>query len=222
MPGAPRARSRRGSSGGASRGGAARLVREEFLEEASEAVQPVHGQGFFYVGYGYIAYYIVFDYIDPLGYYDTVLRDDRLFEEEVSRLYYGMQELVDKEEVVVNGERVRPKVAMVDIGFRGRRDRVFIVFALRFNAPTRPGRNVYENRYDRERIEYNYEAYWIFPPGSRILEVDMGTGSEDWDIVGGSVLAIYGRRGGETGGYERIVFTLPPPAAAAGPGDDIS
>jgi len=206
----PRSRGRRGGAGHAGgRGAAGRLVRSSFLEEASEAVQPVHGQGFFYVGYGYIAYYIVFDYVDPLGYYDTIMRDERLYEEEVNKLYYGMQELVDREEVRVNGERVRPKVAMVDIGFRGRRDRVFIVFALRFRAPVRSGRNVYENRYDVEPIEYSYEAYWIFPPGSRIEEVDMGTGSESWDIVGGNVLAIYGRRGGTTGGYEKIVFTMP-------------
>ena len=208
MP-APRSRSRRGAGKGQQRGQAGRLVRDEFLREASEAVQPIHGQGFFYIGLGYIAYYLVFDYIDPLGYYDTVLRDERLYEEETLRLYYGMQELVDQEEVRVNGERVRPKVAMVDIGFRGRRDRVFIVFALRFRAPVRPGRNVYENRYEPEEIEYSYEAYWILPPGSKVLEVDMGTGSEDWDIVGGNVVAIYGRRGGRTGGYEKIVFEIP-------------
>ena len=200
-------------AGGKPRG--RRLVREEWLREASDAVTPVHGQGFFYVGYGYIAYYLVFDYIDPMGYYDAVMRDERLFEEEVNKLYYGMQELVDKEEVVVNGERVRPRVAMVDIGFRGRRDRVFIVFALRFRAPTRPGRNIYENRYEPEEIEYSYEAYWVFPPGSKVLEVDMGAGSEDWDIVGGNVVAIYGRRGGRTGGYEKIVFQLPPLDATA-------
>ncbi|WP_228546746.1 hypothetical protein [Hyperthermus butylicus] len=182
---------------------------EDFLREASEAVQPIHGQGFFYVGYGYIAYYIVFDYNDPLGYYEAVLRNPKLYEEETLKLYYGMQELVDQEEVKVNGERVRPKVAMVDIGFRGRSSRVYIVFALRFRAPIRPGVNVYENRYEPEPIEYDYEAYWVFPPGSRILEVDMGTGSEDWEIVDDNVLAIYGKRGGRTGGYEKIVFRMP-------------
>lgn len=196
---------RSGSSGGRRGPGAS----DAFLREASEAVEPVHGQGFFYVGYGYVAYYLVFDYLDPLGYYDAVLRNPRLYEEEVLRLYYGMQELVDQERVVVNGERVRPRVAMVDIGFRGRKNRVFIVFALRFTAPIRPGVNVYENHYEPEEIEYSYEAYWIFPPGSRILEVDMGTGTEDWEIVGKNTLAIYGHRGGRTGGYEKIVFRMP-------------
>ncbi len=186
-----------------------RLVSREWLEEASEAVEPVHGQGFFYVGYRYISYYLVFDYVDPLGYYDVVLGDEKLFEEETAKLAYNMQELVDQEKVIVNGEKVRPRVVMVDIGRRGRRGRVFIVFALRFQAPLRPGVNVYENYYDVEDIDYDYEAYWVFPPGSRILEVDMGSGTEDWDVVGGNVLAIYGRRGGRTGGYEKIVFRLP-------------
>jgi hypothetical protein len=198
---------RQGRRGGGGRGGPG--PSKEFLREASEAVQPIHGQGFFYVGYGYIAYYIVFDYSDPLGYYEAVVRDERLYEEETTKLLYSMQELIDQEEVVVNGERVRPKVVGVDIGFRGRSTRVFIVFAVRFQAPVRSGVNVYENRYEPEEIEYNYEAYWIFPPGARILEVDMGPGNESWDVVGGSLLAIYGFRGGRTGGYERIVFRMP-------------
>ena len=36
----------------------------------------------------------------------------------------------------------------------------------------------------------------------------MGTGSEDWEVVGKNILAIYGRRGGVTGGYEKIVFSI--------------
>ena len=80
-----------------------RVVRDDFLREASEAVTPVHAQGFFYVGYRYIAYYIVFDYVDPLGYYDAVLRDEKLYEEETASLAHNMQHLVDNEEVVVNG-----------------------------------------------------------------------------------------------------------------------
>ena len=46
------------------------------------------------------------------------------------------------------------------------------------------------------------------PSSSRILEVDMGTGNEDWEVVGRNILAIYGRRGGVTGGYEKIVFSI--------------
>lgn len=183
-------------------------VSREFLEKASEEVRPIHASGFFYVGLGYISYYLVFDYYDPLGYYDAIMRDQKLLEEEALRLQASMQELIDKEEVIVNGVRVRPKVVLVDFGFHGSKKYPFIVFGVRFKAPIWVGRNVYENRYDREEIEYDYEAYWIFPPGSRILEVDMGTGNEDWEVVGRNILAIYGRRGGVTGGYEKIVFSI--------------
>ncbi len=187
------------------------MALESFLEEASRRVRPVHGLGFFYAGVGFIAYTLVFEYIDPLGYYDAVVRDEKLLEEETLKLKYNMQEFLDEEEVVVNGERCRPKVVMVDVSFAGSRKRPLITFAIRFPAPITPGRNTYENRYEPEEIEYDYEAYWVFPPGSRILEVDMGDGSgEEWSVVSRNVLAIYGRRGGRTSGYEKIVFHVPP------------
>jgi len=181
----------------------------KFLEEASREVTPVYAQGMFFVGLGYISYYLVFDYHDPLGYYDAVVRNPRLLEEEVNKLWANMQSFLDEEEVVVNGERVRPRVVMIDIGFRGTRKRPYIVFAIRFRAPVRPGRNVYENRYEPEVAEYDYVAYWIFPPGTKVVEVDMGGGGEEWDVVGKNIVAIYGRKGRRTGGYEKIVFDMP-------------
>lgn len=182
---------------------------DKWLERASEMVQPIHAQGFFHVAQNHISYYIVFDYNDPLRYYYRILQDQQLYEQETQTLYQNMQQLIDQEKVVVNGQRVRPVVEMVDIGFRGRPTRPFIVFAVSFKAPLKPGVNTYENTYEPETISYNYEAYWILPPGSTILEVDMGPGNEEWSIVGGNILAIYGRRGQRTGGYEKIVFQLP-------------
>ena len=169
----------------------------------------MYGQGLFFVGWNYIAYYLVFDYHDPLGYYDTILRNERLFNEEVNKLWVNMQSFLDEEEVMINGVRVRPRVVMIDIGFRGSKRRPYIVFAIRFRAPIKPGRNVYENRYESEIAEYDYVAYWIFPPGSKVLEVNMGQGDEEWDIVGKNIVVIYGYRGKRTGGYERIVFEMP-------------
>lgn len=185
------------------------MVSTKFLEEASKQIEPMYGQGLFFVGWNYIAYYLVFDYHDPLGYYDTILRNERLFNEEVNKLWVNMQSFLDEEEVVINGVRVRPRVVMIDIGFRGSKRRPYIVFAIRFRAPIKLGRNVYENRYESEIAEYDYVAYWIFPPGSKVLEVNMGQGDEEWDIVGKNIVVIYGYRGKRTGGYERIVFEMP-------------
>ncbi len=192
------------------------MASPRFLEEASRQVEPIYAQGFFFVGIGYIAYYLVFDYHDPLGYYDAVLRDEKLFEQEIGKLWANMQSFLDEEEVVVNGVRVRPRVVLIDIGFRGSRKRPFIIFGIRFRAPIKPGLNVYENRYEPEVAEYDYVAYWIFPPGTRVLEVDMGRGGEDWDVVGKNIVAIYGRKGRRTGGYEKIVFELPHEVAEEG------
>jgi len=184
------------------------LASPRFLEEASKNVVPLYAQGFFYVSLGFISYYLVFDYSDPYGYYDTVLRDERLFNEEVSRLWANMQGFLDEEHVAVNGVRVSPRVVMIDIGFRGSRKRPYIVFCIRFRAPVKLGVNVYENRYSPEVVDYDYVAYWVFPPGSRILKVDMGSGGEEWDVVGKNILAIYGFRGRKTGGYEYIEFEI--------------
>ncbi|RLG77750.1 MAG: hypothetical protein DRO12_01340 [Thermoprotei archaeon] len=182
------------------------MVSSRFLEEASREVRPVYAQGHFFVGLGYIAYYLVFDYHDPLGYYEAVLSNPKLFNDEVTKLSYNMQKFLDEEKVVVNNVRVRPLVSMIDIGFRGSKRRPYIVFVIRFRAPIRPGMNVYENWYSAEVPEYDYVAYWVFPPGSKVREVVVG---EEHDIVGGNIVAIYGRKGVKTTGYEKIVFEIP-------------
>lgn len=184
------------------------MTSPKFLEEAGKHVEPVYAQGFFYVSLNYISYYLVFDYHDPYGYYDTVLRNEKLFNEEVAKLWANMQSFLDEEQVIVNNVRVRPRVSMIDIGFRGSRRRPYIVFCIRFKAPIKIGVNVYENKYEAEVVEYDYVAYWVFPPGSRIIKVDMGSGDEEWDIIGKNILAIYGYRGKRTGGYEYIEFEI--------------
>ncbi|MEM1645950.1 MAG: hypothetical protein QXL96_08830 [Ignisphaera sp.] len=184
------------------------MTSPRFLEEASKHVEPVYAQGFFYVSLGYISYYLVFDYNDPYGYYETVLRDEKLFNDEVSKLWANMQSFLDDEQVVVNNVKVKPRIVMIDIGFRGSKRRPTIVFCIRFKAPIKIGLNIYENRYEPEVVEYDYVAYWVFPPSSRILKVDMGSGGEEWDIVSKNILVIYGYKGRKTGGYEYIEFEI--------------
>lgn len=184
------------------------MVSQRYLDEAGKQVEPLYAQGFFYVSMEYISYYLVFDYDDPYGYYDIIVRDRKLFEEEVSKLWANMQSFLDEERVTINGVRVFPKVVMIDIGFRGSKKRPFITFCIRFRTPIRLGVNIYENRYKPEVAEYDYVAYWVFPPKSRILKVDMGSGDEVWDIVGNNIVAIYGFKGRKTGGYEYIEFEI--------------
>ncbi|MEM1844524.1 MAG: hypothetical protein QW111_07060 [Ignisphaera sp.] len=184
------------------------MASQKFLEEASKHVEPIYAQGFFYVSLGCISYYLVFDYNDPYEYYGTIVKDEKAFNDEVTKLWMNMQKFLDGEIVVINGTRVSPRVVMIDIGFRGSRRRPYIVFGIRFRAPIRIGLNIYENRYSPEVVEYDYVAYWIFPPSSKIIKVDMGQGNEEWDIVGKNILAIYGFRGKKSGGYEYIEFEI--------------
>lgn len=184
------------------------MASHKFLEEAGRHVKPVYAQGFFYVSLGYISYYLIFDYTDPYEYYNTIIKNEKMFNDEITKLWANMQQFLDEENVVVNGFKVSPRVIMIDIGFRGNRKKPYIVFAIRFKAPTKTGVNIYENKYASEIIDYDYVAYWIFPPGSKILKVDMGQGDEEWSIVGKNILAIYGYKGKKTGGYEYIEFEL--------------
>jgi len=182
-------------------------VSDKWLEEASRSVEPIYAQGFFYVSMDYISYYLVFDYYDPMEYYSVVQSNEELFDKEVSKLWANMQSFLDEEKVYVNNVRVRPKVSMIDIGFRSGKKRPYIVFLIRFKVPIKIGVNEYYNEYEPEVPEYDYVAYWVFPPGSKILNVDIG-GGEEWSIVSNNILAIYGKKGVKTGGYERIIFEI--------------
>ncbi|MCS7110811.1 MAG: hypothetical protein N3D82_04635 [Ignisphaera sp.] len=184
------------------------MASPKFLEEASKQVRPTYAYGLFFVSLNYIAYYLVFHYYDPLEYYSTIAKDEKLFNDEIARLWANMQGFLDRERIIVNNIRVRPRVVMIDLGFTESKRRPYIVFTIRFRASVKMGRNIYENFYDSEVAEYDYAVYWVFPPGSRIIEVDMGSGNEEWDVVGGNVLAIYGYKGRRTGGYEKIVFEV--------------
>lgn len=184
------------------------MASPKFLEEASRQVRPTYAHGLFFVSIDYIAYYLVFHYHDPLEYYSIVVKNEKLFNDEIARLWTNMQGFLDQEKVMVNGVRVYPRVVMIDLGFAESRKRPYIVFAVRFRAPIRIGRNIYENFYESEVPEYNYVVYWVFPPGSKILEVNMGSGGEEWDVVKGNILAIYGYKGKRTGGYEKILFEI--------------
>ena len=164
---------------------------------------PVFGQGIFTVSRAGEFFQVVrYDYYDPDGYYSKVMRSPVLYGEEVSRLYYNMQSLLDSEVVKVNGLKVRPRVRAVNIELSGFEEFPHITFLIYFRGRLRRGENVFENWYDEEDAEYDYEVYWFFPPRTRILEVIV---SGDYDVVG-SLLYIWARKGDRIKGYERIVF----------------
>jgi len=177
---------------------------EEELEIASRMVKPIHASSFFNVTSKGIYYSMIFDYMDPLGYYRRIYGDRYLLGEELERLRSNMQGFLDDEEIIINGTERKARVSHVSIGFRGDPGRPYIVFIVTIDAKIRRGLNTYENHYEQDVFEYDYIAYWIFPRGSRILEAFMGGSIAIED----NIMIIRGSRGDIAPGSEYIRFEL--------------
>ncbi len=172
----------------------------------SEKIVPVHAQGFFTMGVdGRVTQVTIFDYYDPECYYAKLLQGKGDLEGELWRLAANMQSFLDEEKVLINGERVKPEVRGIDICVRGDPKRPSVVFFITFKGELRPGVNSYEDCYEATVAEYDYEFYWIFPPGTSIVSVKMpGT----YEVVN-AILMVWVRKGEKVDGYERIIFKIP-------------
>uniref|UniRef100_A0A7C3SL16 Uncharacterized protein n=1 Tax=Thermofilum pendens TaxID=2269 RepID=A0A7C3SL16_THEPE len=169
-------------------------------------LEPLSAIGFFSVSRRLEVYQvIVFDYIDASGEYAQIVEDEEKLHRELEILTANMQGFLDEEEVVINGERVRPRVLSVDVGFRGTPEEVYIAFFIYFKGKPVKGENYYENIYEEEVTEYPISAYWLFPPGSRVKSVEM---SGDVALLAPNIVAVKLEEGERVQGYERIVFTL--------------
>jgi len=170
-------------------------------------VEPLHALGFFSVTKRLEVYQVVvFEYYDPDQYYASLIEDVEELERELADLAASMQGFLDKEEVVLNGERVKPQVTGVDLGFKGTPEEPFLTFFIFFKGKPKKGVNYYENVYAGEEATYPYSAYWFFPPGSKIMEVEVSGRSE---IINDNILVIKIEEGDRIAGYEKIVFSLP-------------
>lgn len=174
---------------------------------SSEEIIPIYAQGFFTVSRkGDFNQIIVFDYHDPIRYYYKILESEEGYNEEMARLETNMQYYLDREEVLINGRQVRPKVRLVDIGFRGDPEHPSVTFLIYFRGRLKRGNNIFENYYEETVLEYDYDVYWIFPPRSKIINVEVQT---DYEVLGrGNILAIWGRKNNRIKGFEKITFKI--------------
>lgn len=173
----------------------------------SESVEPVHAYGFFSISENLeVSQITVYEYIDYNRYYASIARDLDRLSRELEALAANMQHYLDREEVVINGDRVRPRVIGASLGFRGDPEEPYLVFFARFKGRPQRGLNYYESLYDEEVAEYPYEAYWVFPFSARVEEVDC---SGVVEIIGGRVVVVRVEEGERVAGYEKIVFRLP-------------
>jgi len=168
-------------------------------------VRPLYGQGFFHVCWGVIWYTIVFDYDDPEGEYWRLLWGGE-WKGEVEELASRMQEFLDEERMIINGEEARAIVEHVYIDVRGEVERSTAVFQVRIPYKPRRGRNTYEDYYKPERAEYPYTVTWIMPECGRILDYEMP--GEARLGGGGRILEVRVRAGERIPGYESLVFEL--------------
>ncbi len=175
---------------------------------ASSSIKPIHGHAFFTLDYaGGFAQLLIFDYYDPEKFYYGLLRDEDEYDSAMDGLLASMNELLRTEEIWVNSVRVYPEALTVNLDFRGEAEKPTISFYIEFKGKLNPGaENVYECRYEPGPAEYDYEVYWFFPAGSRIVEVVTDT---DYEVYGERFLVFWARKGDQYGGYEKIEFTLP-------------
>jgi len=167
---------------------------------------PIYAYGIFDVTYKEIIQHIIFEYVDPAKEYAKVVKDKRKLRYEISTLRNNMQRFLDAEEVLINNIRVYPRVIDVRIGFSGSYERPYIKYTIIFDAPLRSGINKYEDKYEPEITEYDYTVTWVFPKGSKVLEVNVGF---QYEVIDERIVVFYVNEGSETPGYESITFTLP-------------
>lgn len=171
-----------------------------------DGIRPIYGQGFFYVSRGGgFTQVIVFDYYDPAHYYAEVVSSATRLKDEVEAFRNNMQLYLDQEKVVINGERVRPRVVNVEVGLRGLKRVAYAVFVIEFESQLKSGLNIYENYYEEEYVGYDYAVYWFFPRGSKVIQVDLGV---DYNLINDRILFFKVPKGTCVRGYERIVFEV--------------
>ena len=172
----------------------------------SKEIKPIHGQGFFIVSRnGLITQIVRFDYYDPKKYYAQLYHRPQDYQIEIAKLQTNMQQSLNEERVYINGERVYPRVQLVNIEHNGFEDNPYITFIIQFRGKLTKGLNTYENYYEDTVAEYDYEVYWVFPYRFEVVEV---VSSSDYDVIDNRIVYLWSRRGDRIKGYERIVFRI--------------
>lgn len=169
-------------------------------------VEPTHAHGFFWVSReGIVNQTVVFDYYDDKGYYASILHKPDEYEQEMIKLLCSMQNLLDQEKILMNNIKCKPKVLTVSLDHRGLENLPCITFLITFKGKIKVGLNTYENFYEKGIVEYDYEAYWVFPKRTKILGVES---SIEYEIVAKNILIMRARRGDRYSGYEKILFDM--------------
>lgn len=171
-----------------------------------ESVRPLHAVGYYLVDARMFRQLITFVYHDPEGFFLEATRSKKRLDEETERFRVGMKEVLDQERVLFNGREVDVSVSSVVISSDPARSLGLVSYVLESRLELKLGEeNTYENSYEPGVAEYGYEAVWVFPPGTEIIEVVSPSRYE----IQGHVLVFLASKGDEYDGYEAIRFRLP-------------
>lgn len=170
-------------------------------------MEAIHAQSFFTIGLGGVFQQVlIYDYFDEEHHYYRLLEDEEEYRVEMERLIDSMNGLLSEEEVRINGEKTGAEVLTVSLDFRGAPELPTLTFYIEFKGRLRKGVNEYLCLYDSGTAEYDYEVFWFFPHGVRILEVEM---SGEHEVLGERMLFSWVRRGWRYVGREKIRFYMP-------------
>ena len=173
---------------------------------SEDLVEPIHAQSFFSVSInGEIHERLSFEYLDPNGYYRSVIQDTELLRREILKLSTNMQNLLDSERVEINGTRVRSLVNFTDIYLSGESEVVSVIFIIDFAKKFVSGKNIIETWLESEISPYDFEIIWRFPVGTEIVTIDTLL---DYEIYR-DLVSLWALEGDHVGEYEKMEFILP-------------
>jgi hypothetical protein len=167
---------------------------------SSDNVIPIYASGFFnFSRDGKVTQFTTFYYIDKFGYYVSLNKNE--VKREIITIKRNLQQLIDEEKIIINGERVKAYVKWVKIKLLDKHHPI-IEFLLYFSGTLRKGLNEYYNIYSEEIAEYPYEAVWHLP--GKIIKINMAG-----DIrIEENILRVRVKKGTRVGGKEGIIFKL--------------
>jgi hypothetical protein len=169
-------------------------------------VQPLFASSVFTISSELEVYQVItYDYRDSEGVYEKLLEDEEALQDEINKIHANMAEFLDAEKVFINDKRVEQKILHVDIGLRGSPKIPFFQWIVHFQGIPKEGQNSLTSMVDEELAEYDIEVLYLFPSGTRIIEVETPMEYETRN----SFLFVWAQKGDKVGGHEAVRFILP-------------
>lgn len=166
-------------------------------------VQPLFASSIFTISPELEVYQVInYDYSDPDGVYERLLKNENALQKEIDKIHSNMAGFLAAEKVYINEKRVEQKIIHVDIGLRGSSEIVYFQWVVYFQGSKLDEVNSLESDVEVERAEYDIEVLYLFPQNTRILDVKTPM---DYEIRE-PLLFVWAQKGDVVGGHEAVQF----------------